>query len=450
MKVRGLLIAAIVLVGLTGLLYWSNQREKAKENEPAPDAPPKIINVKKDDLARIEINKEGEKPVVLEKSDDGKWKITAPEPLRADESTVDSLVSTLADLDSNRLIEENAADLAPFGLDKPKLTVVAKLEDGKELKLLVGDETPTGGNYFVKLASDPRVFTLASWNKTSLEKSAWDLRDKRLLTFDSDKLTRVELTAKGPTIEIGKNAQNEWQIVKPKPMRADGGNVEQLISRLRDAKMDSSMSGKDLGEAKKKFARAKRVALVRVTDAAGTQELEVRKTSGGDYYARSNVVEGVYKISSWVGEGLDKGLDDLRNKKLFDFGWNEPTRIEIHEGDKTAVYEKQDDKWMREGKEMDSVTVRALIDELRDLSAESFPESGFTEPEIEVTVVSDSGKRTEKVLISKNGDRYIAKREGEPSLYALKAVDVDRLKAVAEDVKEKTEESGKGGGKKSG
>ena len=440
MKVRGLVIAAIVLAGLSGLLYWSNEREKAKENEPDPNAPPKIIEVEEDQLARIEIRKEGEEPVVLEKGDDGKWKITAPEELRADESTVDSLVSTLADLDSNRLIEENAADLAPFGLDQPKLTVVARLKDGKELKLLVGDETPTGGNYFVRLDGDPRIFTLASWNKTSLEKSAWDLRDKRLLTFDSDKLTRVELTAKGDTIEIGKNARNEWQIVKPKPMRADGGNVEQLISRLRDAKMDSSMSEEDLGEARKKFATAKRVALIRVTDAAGTQELEVRKTSDDEYYARSNVVEGVYKISTWVGEGLDKGLDDLRNKKLFDFGWNEPTRIEIREGDQAAVYEKQDDKWIRDGKEMDSVTVRALIDELRDLSAESFPESGFTEPEIEITVVSDNGNRTEKVLISKNGDRYIAKREGEPSLYELKPVDVDRLKAVAEDVKEKTEE----------
>ena len=442
MKVRGLLIAAVVLAGLSGLLYWSNQREKAKENEPDPNAPPKIIDVEEDQLARIEIRQEGEEPVVLEKGEDGEWKITAPEELRADESTVDSLVSTLADLDSNRLVEENSADLAPFGLDKPKLTVIAKLKDGKELKLLVGDETPTGGNYFVRLDGDPRVFTLASWNKTSLEKSAWDLRDKRLLTFDSDKLVRVELTAKGDSIEIGKNARNEWQIVKPKPMRADGGNVEQLISRLRDAKMDSSMSEEDLAEAKKKFAKAKRVALVRVTDAAGTQELEVRKTSDDEYYARSNVVEGVYKISSWVGEGLDKGLEDLRNKKLFDFGWNEPNRIEIRWEGETAVYEKQDEKWMRDGKEMDSVTVRALIDELRDLSAESFPESGFTEPSIEITVVSDNGSRTEKVLIAKNGDRYIAKREGEPALYELKAVDVDRLQAVAEDVKEKTEESG--------
>ena len=39
------------------------------------------------------------------------------------------------------------------------------------------------------------MFTVASCVKTSLDKTSKDLRDKRLLTFDSDKLTRVELAA---------------------------------------------------------------------------------------------------------------------------------------------------------------------------------------------------------------------------------------------------------------
>ena len=64
------------------------------------------------------------------------------------------------------------------------------------------------------------------FNKSSLEKTPWDLRDKRLLTFSSDTLSRIELTAKGATIEVGKNNNNEWQILQPRPLRADGGSVE--------------------------------------------------------------------------------------------------------------------------------------------------------------------------------------------------------------------------------
>ena len=40
-------------------------------------------------------------------------------------------------------------------------------------------------------------------------------------------------------MEFGRNAQNEWQIVKPKPQRADNGQVEELVRKLGDARMDT-------------------------------------------------------------------------------------------------------------------------------------------------------------------------------------------------------------------
>jgi hypothetical protein len=443
MKGRGLIAAAVLLAGLSGLLYWSNEAEKAKEGQPDPDAPPKIIAVEEDTINRIEIVKTGSDPVTVELGDGDTWKITAPEPLRADQTTVSSLVTAVADLESNRLVEENATDVATFGLDQPQLVVTARQKEGGELKVLIGNETPTGSNFFAKLEGDPRVFTLASFNKTSLEKSAWDLRDKRLLTFDSDKLSRIELTAKGSTVELGKNAQNEWQIVKPQPFRADGGNVEQVLSRLRNAKMDAALSEEEAKTAAAEFNKAKPVATVKATDAAETQVLEVRKTSGDEYYAKSSVVDGIHKTTSDAGEGLDKGLDDLRNRKLFDFGFTDPSVIEIRHGGTTVAYEKKDDKWMRgDGVEMDALTVRALIDELRDLTALSFPASGFGEPVFEAKAVSADGSRIEKIQVSKSGDKYIARRENEPALYELKGLDVDRLQSIASDVKEPEKDSG--------
>src|SRR5439155_20974094 len=85
--------------------------------------------------------------------------------------------------------------------------------------------------------------------KSSLDNSSKALRDKRLLTFESGKLTRVELQAKGQSVEFGKNNQNEWQILKPKPLRADGSQVEDLIRKLKDAKMDTSVSDEDAKKA---------------------------------------------------------------------------------------------------------------------------------------------------------------------------------------------------------
>ncbi len=438
MRIRGLLIATAVLALLAAGVWWSNRVKKAQEGKPRPDEPPKILSLAEDQIQKIEVRRKDEPPTILQRNQTGKWDMVAPQPLRVDQDAVSSMTSTLASLSSDRLIEEKAADLAAYGLSAPALELIVTQKDGRTHKLLVGDEAPTGGSYYARLDGDPRVFTVASWNKSSLDKSWKDLRDKRLLTFDQDKLIRVELTAKGQTIEFGKNAQNEWQIVKPRPLRADSFQVEELIRRLRDAKMDTSLSDQELKKAAAAFANATLVATARVTDAAGTQELLVRKDKDKNYYAKSNVVEGVHKIPTDVGDGLDKSLDDFRNKKLFDFGWSDPSKIEVREGTKLTVYQKSGDKWMSGSKQMDSPSVQAVIDKLRDLSSIKFPEKGGGSQILEVTVTSNDGKRVEKVSIAQQGNSYFATRENEPAVYELDPKAVEELRKALGEVKEAT------------
>lgn len=436
MKFRGLLIAAILLAALGGASYWSERKKKADENKPAADAPPKILTIPEDQFKSIRLQKTGGTTTVLNKSEAGKWQIVEPKPLPADQDSVTSLVSALSSLSSDRLIEDKASDLSPYGLQSPSEEVIVTRKDGKTDKLLLGDDTPTGAGVFAKLENDPRVFTVGSFVKTSLDKTAKDLRDKRLLTFDSDKLTRVDLQSKGQTLEFGKNNQNEWQILKPKPLRADASQVEELIRKLKDAKMDTSVSDEDAKKAASAFAGATRVASATVSDSAGTQQLEIRKDKDKNFYAKSSVVEGIFKVPNDLGEEVGKGLDDFRNKKLFDFGWNDPGKVEIRNNSTTAVYQKSGDKWMSGSKQMDSTSVQTLIDKLRDLAATKFVESGFTSPVLEATVTSNDGKRVEKVLISKQGDSAFAKRENEPSIYELDGKAVDDLQKVAAEVKE--------------
>jgi len=434
MKFKGLLIAVVVLAGLAGAVYWSDKADKAKEKEPAKDAPPKILTIPDDQFKSIRLQKTGGDTIVVQKSDAGKWAILQPKPLAADQDSVGSLVSTLSSLTSDRLIEDKPSDVAPWGLAKPALEVIVTKKDGKTEDLLVGDDTPTGGGSFVKLKNDPRVFSVSSGVKSSLDKTSKDLRDKRLLTFDSDKLTRVELQAKGQTFEFGKNNQNEWQILKPKPLRADGSQVEDLIRKLKDAKMDTSVSDEDAKKAAAAFAGGTRVAVANVADSAGTQTIEVRRDNAKDknYYARSSAVEGIYKVASDLGDGLDKDLNSFRNKKLFDFGFNDPTKLTV---DKTT-YEKSGEKWMAGVKQMDPPSIQAVVDKLRDLASTKFLDSGSGPTVLEVGVTSNDGKRNEKLTIMKQGAGYIAKRENEPSVYELDSKAVEELQKTAYQVKE--------------
>ncbi len=436
MQVRGLLAAVLVLAGLAGAIWWSNQRKKAEEGKPSPDAPPEILKIPAGQIREIQIRRSGKEPMALRKTDTGAWIMASPPQWPVDQDMANGMAATLYSLISDRLVEEKPDDYGQFGLAAPAVEVLIVRQDGVSHKLLIGDETPAGGARFVRVEGDPRVFTLAGYNVSTLDKTAREVRDKRLLTFDRDKLTRLELAARGQTLEFGKNSSNEWQIIRPRPLRADGGRVEELISRLADARMDLPAGESEDAKIAAAFSSARPVAVARVTDAGGTQQIEVRRGAQGECYARSSAVAGVFKVFGDLSADLDKSLDDFRNKKLFDFGWSEPDRIEIRDGERRASYAKSGDQWMSGSKRMDADSVHALIDQLRELTAVRFGEQGFTNAVLEITVSSNQGKRIEKVLVSQNGNTFWARRENEPSLYELEASAIDALRKAVSAVKE--------------
>ena len=427
MKPKGLLVAIALLAVLGGLVWWSNKKQAQASKSPSGTTV-KMLAIPDDQFQDIRIRKVSGEAIEVKKQGT-KWEMVQPKAMGADQDAVGSMVSNLGALNADKVVEDKATDLKPYGLAPPTLDIQVTKKDGKTETVLVGDDTPSGSGAYAKLPNDPRVFAIASFVKSSLDKRPDDLRDKRLLTFDSDKLTRVELQAKGQTVEFGKNGSNEWQIVKPRPLRADNSAVDTMVGKLRDAKMDVLNPDAD---AAKKFAAGTRVATATVTDAAGTQTLEVRKDKDNNYYARGSAVEGVYKIASDVGEGLDKGLDDFRNKKLFDFGFSDPNKLDVN----GKQYTKSGDKWMSGGKTMENTTVQNLIDKLRDLSATKFSEKGAGEPVFTATVTSNDGKRVEKVTIRKQGEQYGAQRENEPTIYELDTAAFTSLQTAAADVKE--------------
>jgi hypothetical protein len=300
MRPRGLIIAAALLMVLGGLVWWSNKSKDASAGKTVDPSKPILVAVPEDQVARIEVKRTAGETTVVERKG-GAWEITAPAPLRADQDAVASMASTAASLQSEQVVADKAADLGEFGLVPPAIEVTVTGKAGKAQKVTFGDETPTGGSFFARADGSPRVVTVASFTKQSLDKTAEDLRDKRLLTFNQDKLSRVEVSAKGQAIEFGKNNQSEWQVVKPQPLRADTGAVEELVRRLKDARMETAAAD-DQKKAAASFASATPVATARVTDASGTQELTVRQDKDKNYWARSSVTEGIHKTAADLGE----------------------------------------------------------------------------------------------------------------------------------------------------
>ncbi|MFL6351888.1 MAG: DUF4340 domain-containing protein [Bryobacteraceae bacterium] len=434
MKLRNLVVAAALLAALSGAVWWAKRHpESAGSGSNTPPAP-KLADISDAAVQQVELNKKDGSTVTLDRKS-GKWAITAPESFSADQDAVSTIVSSLNPVTADSIVEDKPSDASKYGLTTPSLTVVVKEKTGKIDQLMFGDDVPGGSLVYARTNSRPAVYAVSSSVKSSFDKGLNDLRDKRLLTFDSNKVTRVDLISGKSEIEFGKNNQNEWQILKPKPYRADSFQVEELMRKLTDAKMDLSGNSADRKKTDALFASGQRIATANVSDAAGTQTLEIRK-SKDDYYAQSSVAKGVYKVSADLGKELEKPLDDFRNKKIFDFGFSDPTKIEVQQGDTTKVYQKSGQDWKLNGKVMDARSVQGFIDKLRDLSASKFLDSGFTSPVLTLAITSNDGKRVEKVAFAKTTNGYIARRENEPALYQLDGKPVNDILEASNNIKQ--------------
>jgi hypothetical protein len=425
MKFRGLIAAAVILLVLAGVLYWSQHRKTPDDTAPNASTAPAILKVDLATVTSLVVKQKGTQPVTLARSG-AQWQITAPGTFPADSGTVTGMLSRIAPLNSESVVEDHATNLAEFGLSDPAVEVDVTTKDNKTSRLLLGDDAPTGDGVYVYLAGDSRVFTASSSLKTSLNKSLGGLRDKRLLPVEANSVSSIDLIRKGEDIGFAR-IQSGWQIEKPKSYQADNFQIDDWLQQVTGAKWDGSVASDD---AQKTFAHAEPLATVKLTGSFGDDTLEVRKDKE-DYYAKSSSVAGTWKVDSTTATGLGQALghsvDDFRNKQLFDFGYSDPDKIEYHSGPTNLVLTHTGNAWWSNGQKIDPLSVELLVTALRNLTATKFVDSGFTTPLIDLAVTPNGGKKVETVQIQKTGGGALAQREDDSSLYSLDAATINSL-----------------------
>src|SRR5689334_4495163 len=114
MQPKGLLIGVVLLAILGGAVLWSNKREAAKAGK-GSDSSVKILTIPEDQFQEIAIKKvSGENETLVREN--GKWRMTEPKPLPADQDAVSSMVTSLGSLSADKVIDEKPDDLKSYGL----------------------------------------------------------------------------------------------------------------------------------------------------------------------------------------------------------------------------------------------------------------------------------------------------------------------------------------------
>ncbi len=149
----------------------------------------------------------------------GGWKLTAPVASAADAEKSSKLAEALANLQVTEYLTESPtpAQLATFGLDKPKQKATLTLADGRNFTLEVGNPRPGKPEVFARLDGGA-VFALASTDAEPLATGAVGLLPLSVWNIEPERVDAVKITRFGDDAKQGftltKDGTN-WKLSGP-------------------------------------------------------------------------------------------------------------------------------------------------------------------------------------------------------------------------------------------
>jgi hypothetical protein len=342
MSFKTTIVIAILLALLGGYAYWfeykgGQEREEAKEKEKT------LFEVKKEDVARIQIEGIEKGPAILVPENKESWKLTRPLQTRADQATVDRIISSFEKVKYKEIIEEQPKDLGAYELEKPKMKVTLTLKGNVQRAVSIGAKNPIDNVYYIRLNNDPRVYLAEGQIGDLSSITLLELRDKKLTDISTEKVQSAVLKTGDLDIEFQK--QNEvWKMIKPVQSPASDAEVSSLLSSLEGLRATEFVDAPsaDLSE----YGLKQPVATIELVMEKGLrQKLEFGKTEDQTYCR----IEGNPSIAA-VGDTLDsvfdKKLEDWREKKVLVFNRFDAEELRAKIGGKEYSFKKAEgDKW---------------------------------------------------------------------------------------------------------
>lgn len=168
-----------------------------------------------------------------------------------------------------------------FGLQKPRLTAVLEYSGGKQIKLMLGSEIPSGASEIYALVDGRKpLYTVASSVLTALNKNAETLREKKLVRVKEDDVKLVSLTQGDQRIVVEnrpENNQDRWFLTSPLQARADEFQTEQLRAKIIGLQAERFVSSGGAGEVADAAPEAEVAEGEQPGDAAAQADAEAAK-----------------------------------------------------------------------------------------------------------------------------------------------------------------------------
>jgi hypothetical protein len=168
----GFLVAAALLAVLVFGLDRFNIGPTATANTNATATTtagqqPQVYSFDDSKVTAFELH-QGDQSVHIDKQGDT-WLVAGTGAL-ANRSSFTSLIIRMSQLKATRSVDNPGTDLSQYGLDTPKESAIATLDDGTKYQLDLGTKTPVQTGTYAKKSDAPDTFVIPDQFSTDLER----------------------------------------------------------------------------------------------------------------------------------------------------------------------------------------------------------------------------------------------------------------------------------------
>jgi len=299
--------------------------------------------------------------LVLEKTAEDWWEMRQPLAMTANLDRVKRLMGRVSALKAQDFIEIEQADMAKYGLDRPRADITVEFASREPLHVLVGGDAPSPNKYeelaYVMIAGDSTVYVARRGLLEEFGQDPSELRNRKVVKLKEEDVKAIDawLRAEEKGDPEGQASvryaaeQWVWKDGVPVP----GSTPSRVAQRLAELDVDTFIDDKP--KALSEYGLDNPVARVSLQDAEGGEKAVLigntgepeKDPDGNERERRYAAVEGdpsVYLVNQGVLEVVQDMVREYNRKKERDDDKARRQERIGSEPDPAAVQEAEDPK----------------------------------------------------------------------------------------------------------
>ncbi|HEX9971388.1 MAG TPA: DUF4340 domain-containing protein, partial [bacterium] len=376
---------------------------------------------------------------------DSGWKILSPVFSDADQSAIDLILNDLDKLKKGRFVSDNPVDFKKFGLAPFRAALVLHWQAGKQDSLLLGNKNLDSTQVFFRKSGSYDVYLIPISLLTNMSRSLYDLRDKSVIKFDRNEISRLLIETNQQTFSCARDSVQDWRLEYPIKERCDQEKINDIFDKLESATISEFIAEKPADLSGYGLQTPGLSIALFDSNRTAQQTLFIGTARDDKFYARNDSRPQIFLIDSSLVSEINPGLVELRDKTIAAFDQDSIFEIElIYEQSKIHFLKDSTRKWLIT--EPDSGLAKpwkisTLLYDIKDFKVAQFidkpfrgdDEYGFRTPGIELILKKDGAIIADLLIGNPINNNVFLKNKLINKIYQVKKTVKEKLQVDIND-----------------